>query len=321
MTPRIPRIAACTGLLATLVVGGLRAAEPAPQATPPDELAEILIQAPEPRYVAPTRRDRIGRVWVPVFINKQGPFRLVLDSGATRTAVTATVATRLGVPTDQSPPVILRGVTGTAIVPTIRADSLEVGDLYIAPTTLPIVADAFGGAEGLLGTEGLGDKRIYIDFRNDFINIARSRGAAAEPGFTTIPMLRRGGRLLVVNAVVGGVRALAIIDTGAQASVANLALRKALERRMREGPTTKDEITGATGEMQVGEGLMISPITFGNLEIRSAHITFGDMTIFSHWKLTEEPALMIGMDILGLVDTLIIDYKRRELMIRLPGRR
>jgi len=46
-------------------------------------------------------------------------------------------------------------------------------------------------------------------------------------------------------------------------------------------------------------------------------MTFGDMQIFRHWGMTEEPGLLVGMDILGLVDTLIIDYKRRELMIRL----
>src|SRR5918993_608268 len=48
---------------------------------------EVVVAAPEPRYVAPTRRDRIGRVWAPVYINGQGPFRLVLDTGANRTAV------------------------------------------------------------------------------------------------------------------------------------------------------------------------------------------------------------------------------------------
>ena len=57
-----------------------------------DELSEIIVQAPEPRYVAPTNRDRIGRVWVPVMINDKGPFRLVLDSGATHSAVIPSVA-------------------------------------------------------------------------------------------------------------------------------------------------------------------------------------------------------------------------------------
>jgi predicted aspartyl protease len=287
----------------------------APQAS--DSLEEVIIHAPEPRYVAPTQRDRIGRVWVPVLINGKGPFRLVLDSGATRTAVTAAVAARLGLPTDRSPPVLMRGVTGTATVPTIKADSLEVGDLYIAPTTLPIVADAFGGAEGLLGAEGLNDKRIYIDFRNDFINIARSRGAPAEAGFITLQTQRRADQLLIIRATIGGVQARAIIDTGAQATVANRALRDALEKKLRNTQGTRDEITGATGDTQIGEGQIVSRIQLGGVEIRSAHMTFGDMRIFSHWGMTDEPGLLVGMDILGLVDTLIVDYKRREVMIRL----
>jgi predicted aspartyl protease len=321
------RTAAPWGLLAAvLLVGGLGstgavlAAEPEQAAAPPppqDVLEEVVIRAPEPRYVAPTRRDRIGRVWVLVLINGKGPFRLVLDSGATRTAILPGVAERLGIPTDRSPPVILRGVTGSITAPTVKAESLEVGDLYIAPTTLPIVADAFGGAEGLLGTEGLSDKRIYIDFRHDFINISRSKELPAEPGFITVPTLRRTDRLLLVNATVGGVRATAIIDTGAQATVANGALRTALERQLRSQTPTLDEITGATGDTQTGEGRMVSRILIGRVQIQSAHITFGDMQIFRQWRLLEEPALLVGMDILGLVDTLVIDYKRHELMVRL----
>src|SRR6202022_5073733 len=89
-----------------------------------EELAEIMVEAPEPRYVSPTRRDQIGRIWAPVMINGRGPFRLVLDTGASHSAITALVALALGIPTDRSPPVTLRGVTGSATVPPIRADPL-----------------------------------------------------------------------------------------------------------------------------------------------------------------------------------------------------
>jgi hypothetical protein len=32
--------------------------------------------------------------------------------------------------------------------------------------------------------------------------------------------------------------------------------------------------------------------------------------------MTKEPAVLIGMNVLGLLDTLIIDYKRSELQVR-----
>ncbi len=85
----------------------------APAEDAAEQLAEFMVEAPEPRYVAPTRRDQIGRIWAPVFINGRGPFRLVLDTGASSSGVTAMVALALGIPTDQSPQVMLRGVTGS----------------------------------------------------------------------------------------------------------------------------------------------------------------------------------------------------------------
>src|SRR6185312_10183873 len=145
-------------------------------------LGEIVVEAPEPRYVAPTLRDRIGRIWAPVLIDGKGPFRLVLDTGASHSAITAAVAQVLGIAPDRAL-VRLRGVTGTAIVPAVHADSLIMGDMELRSTLLPIVPDALGGAQGVLGTEGLLDKRIYIDFRHDLIMIRRSHGQRGERGY------------------------------------------------------------------------------------------------------------------------------------------
>jgi len=35
--------------------------------------------------------------------------------------------------------------------------------------------------------------------------------------------------------------------------------------------------------------------------------------------MTRTPVLLIGMDVLGLFDTLIIDYRRKELQVRFAG--
>src|SRR5258708_2866755 len=196
-----------------------------------EELAEIMVEAPEPRYVSPTRRDQIGRIWAPVMINGHGPFRLVLDTGASHSAVTALVALALGIPLDQSPPVILRGVTGFATVPTIRVNTLTVGDLAVDSAVLPIVPDALGGAQGILGAEGLADKRIFIDFRHDKIVITYSRNERSGRDFVDVPFHAIRETLVVVNVRIGDVPTQAIIDTGGQTTIANLALRAPLDRR------------------------------------------------------------------------------------------
>jgi len=277
---------------------------------------EVLVEAPEPRYVAPNKRDRIGRVWAPVMINGQGPFRLVLDTGATSSAVIQSVATRLG-STVASPRMMrLHGVTGSALVPSIKVETLEVGDLLLEGKQLPIVPDAFGGAEGVLGTEGLIDKRIVVDFRKDEISIRRSRQQRAEAGFTAVPLTLGGShRLPTFDVLIGTLRVKAILDTGAQATVGNNALRELLKRRPIEGGLTQ-EIVGVTLDVARGEVVPVPTMYIGGIQVRGLRLTFGDMFIFERWKMTREPVLLVGMDVIGSLEAFVIDYPKRQLQIR-----
>jgi predicted aspartyl protease len=313
----------------------LVAAEPPPSAVqhvvvpPPDRpifikpvvLEHVSVVADEPRYVAPTRLDRIGRIWAPVSVNGQGPFRLVLATGASHTALTPHLAEALGIQANPADTVMLRGATGSATVPMVPIESLEIGDFLMESRRLAIIPDALGGADGVLGIDGLADKRIHIDFRRDRIAIMRSKNQRAGGGFTTIPVSLLQG-LLVVDANMGGVPVKAIIDTGGQVTLGNQALRLALAERRGGGVQDGklDQVFGSTLDMQVGTRLETPALRLGTLMVRSPAMTFADFEIFKHWKLTGEPAMLIGMDVLGLLDTLIIDYRRRELQVKLARR-
>lgn len=284
------------------------------------QLPDITVAAPEPKYVAPTTRDRIGRIWAPVLINGEGPYRLVLDTGASRSAITDRVADRLRLPiyTDS---VLLRGVTGTAVASSIKADTLEVGELLVENVTMPIVADAFGGADGVLGAEGLQDKRIVIEFRADRISVSRSHRQSAPPGFMRVPFRWSGSKGMRVDVAIGNVRAVGLIDTGAQVTVGNLALREALARRRQRDGEMETVIIGVTQDIQRATTVQVPSISAGEMIVRNPHIKFADLHIFDHWKLGQKPAVLIGMDVLGVLDTLIIDYRRSELQIRTTTQR
>jgi len=286
------------------------------EAPPQEEISEVVIEAPEPRFVAPTLRDRIGRIWAPVLINGRGPYRLVLDTGATHSAIISHVVTSLGIPVSALANVRVTGVTGSAIVPTVDVNKMQVGELWMDAATLPVVADVFGGAEGVLGTEGLSDKRIVVDFGHDRITIMRSKGDIGRAGFATLPLRQLRDRLLALDVLVGGVKAKAIIDTGAQVSIGNNALRSALMRHNSKD-SHKAEIEGVTLEVESGDVMRAPPISVGPLQFNFVNITYGDMFIFDRWKLNREPVLVLGMDVLGTVDMLVIDYKMKLLQMRL----
>jgi len=281
-------------------------------------LESVAVVAEEPRYVAPTRLDQIGRIWAPVTVNGQGPFRLVLATGASNTAVTPHLAQELGVQADPSHTVMLRGSTGSVAVPVVPVESLEIGDFLMQPGRVAVIPDALGGADGVLGMDALANKRIQIDFRHDRVTIMRSKNQRAASGFTIIPVSMLHG-LLVVDAVMGGVPVKAIIDTGGQVTLGNQALRTALAARRGDGVQEGklDQVFGSTLDMQVGTRLQIPAIALGTLLVRSPAMTFADFEIFKHWKMTEEPAMLIGMDVIGLLDALVIDYRRQELQVKL----
>jgi predicted aspartyl protease len=299
------------------------AAPPAPQAVPTplpasseETLSEVIVDALEPRFVAKTTRDRIGRIWAPVLIDGKGPFRLVLDTGANHSAVIPSTARVLGT-TGAANAMVVTGFTGSAVVPTIPVSRMEVGDIMLGPTTLPVVADVFGGAQGVLGNEGLANRRIIADFSHDHLEIFTSHSEPAHIGFSVVPLRIGEGGLLLADVKVGGIRCKAVIDTGAQGTIGNLPLRDALMRHPREAK--RSEIVGVTLDVQTGDTLAAPQIEMGGLTINGVRITFGDMYLFEHYHLTQKPILLLGMDLLGSFDVLIIDYRLRELQVRLTG--
>ena len=310
--------------IASLAITAAARAQPAPAAPEVPSAAspeassevstEVTVAAPQPRYVAPTQRDRIGRIWAPVFLDGQGPFRLVLDTGANRSAIVPRVVDQLGYRNRTEKTVRVRGVTGTAVVPLVRVGRMEIGDLLLQPALLPVVQDVFGGADGVLGYEGLLDKRIVIDFRRDSITVKRSRREPPGAGFETMPIRFLRDKLLGVDITIGNVKAMAIIDTGAPDSLGNQALLEALKRAPPEKPNA--DIVGVTLDVEKGNRVRLPTISIQNIKIRGASMTFGDVHLFRHWKMTDKPAIMIGMDVLGVLDQIIIDYRSRELHLR-----
>jgi len=175
----------------------------------------------------------------------------------------------------------------------------------------------------VLGTDGMANRRILIDFHHDLITIARSHEQRAPPGFITIPFQTLRHDLIVVDSWVGSVRVQAIIDTGGQSTIANLALRDALQRQRSQLNSQPEQIEDVTTQTQSADSADAPPILIGSeipgegVKISNDRITFGDMHIFEHWEMTRAPAMLVGMDTLGQLDILIIDYRLHELQIRL----
>jgi NADPH:quinone reductase-like Zn-dependent oxidoreductase len=122
--------------------------------------------------------------------------------------------------------------------------------------------------------------------------------------------------LITLATRVGGVPVLAIIDTGAERTLGNLALRNALRARRLHGVMAQmTSVYGATKEIETGEVLIAPPIVIDALRINAVAIVFGDFHIFNVWKMQDQPAMIIGMDVLGTVASLSIDFKNQDVYV------
>ena len=286
-----------------------------PEAVDPGSLA--LLGSDALLFASPTTHDHIGRVVVPVMVNGQGPFRFIVDTGANHSTISPRLAQTLGLSPSKEASIILDGITGTAKVSFVTVDRLQAGDLAVGSTELPIVwAPVMAGADGILGAAGLTEKSLFIDFQRNRVAISRGVEAAMRANSTRIHGLRSVPGLITLATRVGGVPVRAVIDTGAERTLGNLALRDALRARRIHGVMAKmTSVYGATKEVEVGEILVAPPIIIDTLRISDVAIVFGEFHIFDVWGMHDQPAMIIGMDVLGTVASLSIDFKNQDVYV------
>lgn len=280
----------------------------------PDDPEDVL-------YAAPTTPDRIGRVMAPVFINGRGPYAFLIDSGASRSAIAPRVVNELGLIPDPAQGLMLRGVTGSEVVPSILIERLQAGDIVLENQQLPVVdTQVFANADGILGVDGLKNMCLNADFARNRVSIARNGCPRLRRGWVRISMSLRFGQLVRIGAVIRSQKVHAIIDTGAARSLGNLALLRALSLEHRaDDPRSDTQVIGATSHESEGNLLVIPTLYLDKVRIGSMRVTFGDLEVFRLWDLEDEPAIVIGMDMLGMVDALMIDYARSELRLLPKG--
>jgi predicted aspartyl protease len=291
----------------------------------PNPQPSVVTRAPpppdpdEPLFAVPTQRDRIGRILAPVMINGKGPFRLIIDTGANHSTVSPHMLEKLGLVPEPENDRIVHGVTGSARVPAVLVDRLESGLLVVEQAYVPVIGSAMTAeADGILGVAGLRNARIIVDFRRDKVSITRSRPRDDMGGeYLIIEAGRMPDGVLAVDASVRGVRARAIIDTGAERTLGNLVLREAIRAKRRDRSTPRSaDVYGATPEVYVGESVYAPAIRLGEVTVSGVDIIYGDFPIFKAWDLDQRPAMLIGMDILGVADTLVIDFSRMQVRVR-----
>jgi predicted aspartyl protease len=113
---------------------------------------------------------------VPVYVNGEGPFDFVLDTGATMTCVEQALAQRLDLPEQRGAMGVGAGVGGVGRIELVRVDSIRVGGTRASGLTACVLDLAHIGAmgvelDGLLGLNFLRAYRVTLDFGRNVLTL------------------------------------------------------------------------------------------------------------------------------------------------------
>lgn len=282
---------------------------------------EAITQAPSdipepanPIDILELDEERNERVTVPVSIDGNGPFRFMVDTGAQATVLSTALADQLGL-TDRTPAILVAMASRTE-VETVSVDNLQLGSRNFNLINAPLLEpENFGTADGILGVDSLQGLRVMLDFRDDSIHVADAKELGGNLGYEIVVRAReRLGQLIITDAYLGRTRVSVVIDTGAQDSIGNFALRDKL-RRADAGQTELTDVAGVT----VGTEYRVAPsLALGKASLAQVPIAFADSPAFRELGLSNKPAMVLGMRQLRLFDRVAIDFRKKRVYFDLP---
>ena len=305
-------------LFAAILATGLAASQPAILPPVPD-VHEAIAELPDAKIATDTEivistADRYERMTVPVTVEGQGPFQFMIDTGSQATVVSRGLSDRLQLEIVGS--AIVVGMASRVPVQLVELNGLEFAARVFDNISAPLLEANHIGADGILGLDSLQDMRVMIDFRAETIAVDTARQLGGNRGYEIVVRARRKlGRLIITDAVIDGVKTSVIIDTGAQSSIGNLALRRKLRGR-NEGASTATDVNGGT---VIGTVLVAKSLKISSLQLKNTAIMFSDSPAFEALGLGDRPALILGMRNLRLFDRVAIDFESRQVLFDVPS--
>ncbi len=279
--------------------------------------------AAEGAYKPPTDLKTIvdiyKRMTGPVRVDGTGPYPFVVDTGANQSVVSDVLAAKLGLKVGD--PQALNGVAGVEMTPTVTA-TLQFGGRTSHGATLSVLPGASLGAPGMLGLDQLEGARLTLDFHHELVTIDEG-GPELTGGSGGFRMRarRRDGQLTLVDANLAGIPVTAFLDSGAQDTIGNMALRQLAITRYPMVPVQQVPIISVTGQTISAEFADLPSLRIGGVTLPNWPIAFADLHIFRMWDLTNTPAILIGVDVMSRFDTVCLDFRRDEVAFRLPSDR
>lgn len=264
----------------------------------------------------------LTRMSLYVSVNGHARRPFVVDTGAGASVISAELAAELALP--PGPPVLVHGITAAEMASTVHIGRLEIGGRRFDDLTCPVFPRALLAADGLIGLDVLARFRLNFDLaRNnirltpsgtDVLNTSDAFASASRLSREGRPARRgRFGQLILTSASAGGQPVDVFVDSGAQYSIGNTALLRAVGLDTTDGE--RIEVYGVTGQVLTARAGIAPDLVISNQRLGDTPLLFADLHAFEALALTERPALLIGADLLFRFRRVMLDFGRSRIAL------
>jgi hypothetical protein len=224
-------------------------------------------------------------------------FTFQLDTGASQTVIARATWQALGLPPGEATETQGAGgsVGGGELVPLAELciGDARVRELIVGVLDFAELGDRLRGIDGVLGQDVLRRYVTEVDVpSNRFALHARGSTAWRTDNLVAIPYVDALGLIRIAGAL-DGLPLAAIFDLGAAATIANhRAAPHAIAAR-------SAPVLGADGSLLATATARGRTLAFGDLAFAARDLLVVDLPVFELFGLADEPAVLLGMDLLA----------------------
>jgi len=258
------------------------------------------------------------RMTVDVAVNGTGPYKFVVDSGADSSVVGWRIARALQLPAGA--PAILNGITASGRVERVKIDALSLGQSTVRDLELPALEERDLGGQGMVGIDALVEQRLMLDFEKRVIKVEDAHKVTPRlDGEFILVARRRRGQLILTQVTAAGLPVDAVVDTGSEITIGNVALRDKIIRgsRANRDKFVTVEVTGVTGVTVPLQVARIGELKLGSVVLRDVPMAFADVPPFEVFGLSKQPSLLLGTDLLENFRRISLDFRARKVRFQL----
>ncbi|MHA2141015.1 MAG: aspartyl protease family protein [Candidatus Thorarchaeota archaeon] len=270
-----------------------------------------------------------GHPHVPVMINGKGPFTFVLDTGASMTTISLSLAEQLGISTYEGDKKKARGVGGNEVpIQTAMLESIGIGPLHLQNEEVGVLdfanvlgSTGCGPTAGVIGHTTLKNYRVRVDYESLLFGLEESNGNISSDSLEWVPFkYLMDTHLIGVPVYINGKGPIDhVLDTGSSGNVMtpSVAHQLGISDQLPEGTAEATGCSGGecvgVGGRVMGYGAMVSSLSIGSAELSDTIMGVIDLGVISPEGKKIDYGI-IGYPFLKDYE-LVIDYPQQRLAL------